>query len=151
MKKSGWVLIGVVAIVVLAVLWMRNPQPSSTLPTTRPVVRVASRPLVKPKAQKTVEMAMIASPREMGIAKDSTVNRLISRHNQLEDSLQKVLLKGNCVWLVDSPTGTPQPMSIAFDRARDEAELKCGPRWCTVRGGKVTMDVDGAMTMDALY
>src|SRR5438067_5284217 len=42
-------------------------------------------------------------------------------------------------------------MTIDFDRTGESAALVCGPDRCTVQMGKVTMNFDSAMTVDALY
>jgi len=119
-------------------------------PATRVANRATTKPAGKPKPQTTVDMAMIVSPAELGISKDSTVNRLISKHNQWEDALKNVVMRGSCTWVVDGP-GAVAPMVIGFDRQGQVADLVCGPRKCKVATGKVTMDFDSAMNIDSLY
>jgi len=153
-KSPGIAIIVLLAAIGLALsFYFLRGAPSTTVakPTTRPAVRLASRPATRPRPQRVLAMEMLSSPAKLQPGPDASINKLIGRHNQLEDQLRNVLLNGGCTWAVDGPAGNPAPMTIAYNRAQDAADLQCGPRHCTVKDGKVTMDFDSAMNIDALY
>jgi hypothetical protein len=155
-KSGSWLIIVVLGAIVAGVLiyFMAGGSPNGAAvksATTRPAVRLASRPATRPTLQRVVAMEMLMSPGKAQGGADAAVNKLIGRHNQLEDQLRNVVLKGTCTWAVDGPPGNPAPMTMTYDRTQDAADLQCGPRHCTVKDGKVTMDFDSWMNMDALY
>src|SRR4051794_13432026 len=93
---------------------VKAPAQPTSRPATRPRAAAGKAP-VFPVLKTTVDLPILTSPAEFHPAVDKRIGGLIDAHNQRQDKIAKVLLKGTCQWSFDGELGTPRAMSIDYE------------------------------------